>query len=200
MKVYSIGREGGCDIVIHDNTDVISRRHAVLNVMPSGKMTITDQSQNGTYVNGIRITPNVPVPVTRKDNISLAHVAKLDWNMVPKTTTPLQYAIFALIAIGVLVAAIFIYNAYTKPEPEPTPAPVVAPVDSTAIKKKEQARIDSLKQVAEKAKQDSIEVAQKAAAEAKAGKKIKEKKAEEKKAEEKKTEEKKDSTKSRSDR
>lgn len=69
MKVYSIGREHGCDILINDNTDVISRRHAVLNVSPSGKMTIVDQSHNGTYVNGIRISPNVPVPVTRKDNI-----------------------------------------------------------------------------------------------------------------------------------
>ena len=44
MKVYSIGREIGCDIIIDDNTDIISRRHAVLNVSPSGKMTIIDQS------------------------------------------------------------------------------------------------------------------------------------------------------------
>ena len=51
MKVYSIGREGGCDIVLNDPSDVISRRHAVLNVSPSGKMTIVDQSTNGTYVN-----------------------------------------------------------------------------------------------------------------------------------------------------
>lgn len=70
MKAYSIGREMGCDIVINDSTDVISRRHATLNVYPSGKMTIIDMSQNGTYVNGIKISPNVPVPVTRKDNIS----------------------------------------------------------------------------------------------------------------------------------
>ena len=40
MKVYSIGREAGCDIVINDRTDVISRRHAVLNVTSTGKMTI----------------------------------------------------------------------------------------------------------------------------------------------------------------
>ncbi len=37
MKVYSIGREHGCDILINDNTDVISRRHAVLNVSPSAR-------------------------------------------------------------------------------------------------------------------------------------------------------------------
>ena len=79
MKAYSIGRESGCDIVIYDSTDVVSRRHAVLNVHPNGKMFIIDQSRNGTYVNGIRVTPNVPVPVSRKDIISFAHVVKLDW-------------------------------------------------------------------------------------------------------------------------
>ena len=30
MKTYTIGRDLGCDIVINDNTDVVSRRHAVL--------------------------------------------------------------------------------------------------------------------------------------------------------------------------
>lgn len=83
MKALSIGREQGCDIVINDSTDVISRRHAILNISSSGKITIVDQSRNGTYVNGIRISQNVPVPVTRKDIISFAHVAKLDWNAVP---------------------------------------------------------------------------------------------------------------------
>ena len=62
MKVYSIGRDLGCDIIIDDNTDVISRRHATLSVESSGKMTIMDLSHNGTYVNGIRINSNVPVP------------------------------------------------------------------------------------------------------------------------------------------
>lgn len=110
MKVYSIGRETGCDIVINDSTDVISRRHAVLNVSPSGKMTIVDQSHNGTYVNGIRISPNVPVPVTRKDNISFAHVARLDWSLVPKSYTPLHYVVVAIVALFVAIGAVFTYN------------------------------------------------------------------------------------------
>ena len=82
MKALSIGRDMSCDIVLHDNTDVISRRHAILNITSSGKMTIVDQSRNGTYVNGIKISANVPVPVTRKDVISFAHVSQLDWNLV----------------------------------------------------------------------------------------------------------------------
>lgn len=104
MKTYSIGRDLNCDIVINDSTDVISRRHALLNVTPSGKMTIIDQSSNGTYVNGIRISQNVPVPVTRKDIVSLAHVAKLDWNQVPKSNQWIKYAIAAVVAVAVIRA------------------------------------------------------------------------------------------------
>lgn len=102
MKAYSIGREAGCDIVIYDSTDVVSRRHAVLNVHPNGKMFIVDQSRNGTYVNGIRVTPNVPVPVTRKDIISFAHVVKLDWSQVPATNLWMK---IAACVVGVLLLA-----------------------------------------------------------------------------------------------
>ncbi len=108
MKVYSIGRELGCDIVINDNTDVISRRHAVLNVMPTGKMTIVDQSHNGTYVNGIRIAPNVPVPVTRKDTVSFAHIARLDWNLVPNPMASLmKWAAAAVVALLVVLGCLW---------------------------------------------------------------------------------------------
>ena len=102
MKAYSIGRDVACDIVISDSTDVISRRHAVLNVTSSGKMTILDQSHNGTYVNGIRISQNVAVPVTRKDNISFAHVARLDWNRIPKQGSALKYVLWSLLGLVVL--------------------------------------------------------------------------------------------------
>ena len=37
MKTFSIGRDLGCDIVINDTTDVVSRRHAlVCPVIPTG--------------------------------------------------------------------------------------------------------------------------------------------------------------------
>lgn len=132
MKVYSIGREVGCDIVINDSTDVISRRHATLNVTSSGKMTIIDQSHNGTYVNGIRISPNVPVPVTRKDNVSFAHVARLDWNMVPKTTSPTMYAIMALAALVIIIGGFIGYNHFSSSDRDD---PV--PTDSVTIKQKD---------------------------------------------------------------
>lgn len=110
MKVYSIGREQGCDIVINDPTDVISRRHATLVVTSTGKMTITDLSHNGTYVNGIRIAQNVPVPVTRKDSVSFAQIARLDWNLVPKSNIVVKYAAIAAGAIIVVVACVLLFN------------------------------------------------------------------------------------------
>lgn len=106
MKSYSIGRDAGCDIVLNDNTDVISRRHAVLTVASSGKMTITDLSTNGTYINGQRISSNVAVPVTRKDSVSFAHVSTLDWNIIPKSNQWLRYVIGGLAAAALIAACI----------------------------------------------------------------------------------------------
>ncbi len=141
MKIYSIGREAGCDIVINDSTDVISRRHATLNVSSTGKMTIVDQSHNGTYVNGMRIQPNVPYPVSRKDTVSLAHVAKLDWNMVPKAGIPMQYVGMAGGAVAFVVAVVLCASLFSGgKDTQPATAPVA---DSTQVK---QEKTDTVKQ------------------------------------------------------
>ena len=103
MKIYSIGRENECDIIINDASNVISRRHAMLTIGRFGKMTITDQSQNGTYVNGIRISPNVPVPITRNDTISFAHIAQLDWRLIPN-----QFARLLWLCLGGICALLVI--------------------------------------------------------------------------------------------
>jgi len=118
MKTYSIGRDLGCDIVINDNTDVVSRRHAVLNVGSAGKMTITDLSSNGTYVNGIKIAPNVSFPVTRKDSVSFAHVANLDWDVIPKSRRWITWLIVGLMvaAIAAFLAVFFARSPQPKPE------------------------------------------------------------------------------------
>lgn len=169
MKVYSIGRESGCDIVINDNTDVISRRHAVLNVSPSGKMTIVDQSQNGTYVNGIRISRNVPVPVTRKDNISFAHVARLDWNMVPRQQTAImRYTAMAVVGLAVVGGVVF--GITSMGDKENTEEPKVVSVDSLAkrdsIAKREIAMRDSV--VKDSMKKENEKVRREAAKQSKA--------------------------------
>ena len=169
MKVYSIGRESGCDIVINDNTDVISRRHAVLNVSPSGKMTIVDQSQNGSYVNGIRISRNVPVPVTRKDNISFAHVARLDWNMVPRQQTAImRYTAMAVVGLAVVGGVVF--GITSMGDKENTEEPKVVSVDSLAkrdsIAKREIAMRDSV--VKDSMKKENEKVRREAAKQSKA--------------------------------
>lgn len=150
MKTYSIGRDINCDIVITDSTDVVSRRHALLNVTSSGKMTIIDQSSNGTYVNGIRISQNVAVPVTRKDTISLAHVAKLDWSLVPKSNACVRYVLLGLLGVLIVVGAVFGIKALSDKKfgGGGKTNPTVVNVDTTAFKKTEQELRDSLAKAA----------------------------------------------------
>ncbi|MBQ5844463.1 MAG: FHA domain-containing protein [Alistipes sp.] len=105
-KFLTIGRDSQCDICIVDNSDVVSRQHAILEVGGGGKYYITDKSRNGTYVNGIKIAANERVPVTRKDIISLAHVQELNWDLVPKDNS-LTYAIVAVGALVVLALVLF---------------------------------------------------------------------------------------------
>ena len=84
MKTITIGRGDGANIII-DN-ELISRRHAILKISTFGKMEIVDMGRNGTYVNGIKLRPNVPFPVTRKDVVKFADQDspfKLDWSLVP---------------------------------------------------------------------------------------------------------------------
>lgn len=183
MKVYSIGRDTNCDIVINDSTDVVSRRHAVLHVYPSGKMTITDQSHNGTYVNGIRINPNVAVPVTRKDNVSFAHVARLDWGVVPNPVGVLRYVAFAVLGLIVVVGAFFGIRAMTGGD---DPQPAGMQVDSISVnaaakrleqEEREKKEQDSIRQ----ARADSIDRARKAEAERKRKAAVQQKRADEQK-------------------
>ncbi len=192
MKVYSIGREMGCDIVINDNSDVISRRHATLNVAPSGKMTIVDLSHNGTYVNGIRIAQNVPVPVTRKDNVSFAHVARLDWNLIPNTSaTIMKWGIIGIVALLVIIGAVWGFSSLSKGDTPANEQPIPVAVDSTALKKEKEKIEKEEKQKndsTQKHVQDSLNKVKQRSSGKAATKKVEPKKAEPKKAEPKKEE------------
>lgn len=109
-EVYTIGRDHTCDVVLYDNTNVISRVHAILRVGRNGKYTISDQSMNGTYVNGIRLTPGVEVPVSRTDIISFAHLAELDWAEIPAPRNKTRIAVWTLAVLAVLAAAVIVLN------------------------------------------------------------------------------------------
>ena len=104
MKIVSIGRSGECDIVIDDGR--VSRRHAILRVYPLGKMEIIDLSQNGTWVNGVKLKTNVPFPVKRKDVVNFAGASQLNWSLVPDSLKYIRYGILAALALALLIIGI----------------------------------------------------------------------------------------------
>lgn len=105
-KIYTLGRDEGCDIVIPDCTDVISRLHATIRVESNDQIFITDQSRNGTYVNGMKMSSNVEIPVSRKDVVSFAHIYNLDWSLVPKHKGNIIKTILTILAILILMTGI----------------------------------------------------------------------------------------------
>ena len=98
MKILSIGRGDNCNIYLDDQN--ISRRHAQLRIYATGRMEIVDYSQNGTFINNVRLQPNAPTPVKRDDVVSFAHTRLLDWNLVPDPLKPWR--------IGGIVAAVLV--------------------------------------------------------------------------------------------
>lgn len=117
-KLYTIGRDLQNDIVIDDDSDVISRLHATIR-FDGSKMYIIDQSQNGTYVNGMRMSANEEVPVSRKDTISFANVVELDWSRLPDPgkarMKKIWIALLSLLALLLIIWAIVHFTR--KPEP-----------------------------------------------------------------------------------
>lgn len=105
-KIYTIGRDEGCDIVIPDSTDVISRLHATIRIESNDKIFIIDQSRNGTYVNGMKMSSNVEIPVSRKDVVSFAHIYNLDWSLVPKHKGNTIKMIFIILASLIVMTGI----------------------------------------------------------------------------------------------
>ena len=157
-KIYTIGRDEGCDIVIPDNTDVISRLHATIRIEAGDKIFLTDQSRNGTYINGMKMTSNVEIPVSRKDVVSFAHIYNLDWSMVPKrknNVLRITFILFPVIAV-LGVVAYFIMRTDDGEVAEPLkPMPVVAK-DTSVIKP--ETPIKAKPKESGKEKKDSVKI------------------------------------------
>ena len=144
--IYSIGRDPGCDIYLYDDKNVISRNHAILKIGKGGKYFISDQSMNGTYINGIKVTPGVQVPVTRKDVITFAHVSELDWNLIPDPKMK-ALKIILLVALIVLIAGGGTYGVMRymdKKDVVEPPIPNVIQDNAEVQKKKEEAKQQEL--------------------------------------------------------
>lgn len=117
MKSITIGRREGCTIVIND--DMISRQHAVLRISSFGKMEVVDMSTNGTFVNGVKLRPNTPFPVTRKDVINFADVYQLDWSLIPNPAIYYKWGALALVALIAVVTVFKILSKHEPPKPDP---------------------------------------------------------------------------------
>lgn len=179
-KIYTIGREESCDIVIPDQTDVVSRLHATLRIDSKGKYFLNDQSRNGTYINGMKMASNVEVPVSRKDVVSFAHIYNLDWTQIPKQNNRWNIGIIALLCIVFMTAAIYATLKYLKKTPiKDTPTsgqqyvPSNTPINNTPINDTDSVGSDSI------ALPDSVKEEVKEQPKNEKGKKVKEEKVEE---------------------
>ena len=126
MKTITVGRGEGCNIIVDD--EMMSRRHAIIKIPTFGGMEIVDMSKNGTFVNGVRLRPNVPFPITRKDVVNFADVHQLDWSKVPD---PLKYYKIGVMAVGglvVLLLAIFLLKSLLSGSKETPADPAVEQV------------------------------------------------------------------------
>ena len=108
IKQFTIGRGDDCQIHIQDQSQRVSRNHATLKIYESGKMFITDQSSNGTWVNGVKISQNVEYPIKRGDSISFAHASELNWEQIPRTTNKsMIYIVVALLLVGLITGSYY---------------------------------------------------------------------------------------------
>lgn len=157
INQFTIGRGDDCQIRIQDPTQKVSRNHATLKIMKNRKFFITDHSTNGTWVNGVKISPNVDYPVKRGDVISFANVADLNWELIPKTTNkPMIYVLVVALLFIVLGGAYFIYDYQQKKEKEKQEQETKQQADQ----KKKELRIKAVNDSTRKA--DSVRISQKA--------------------------------------
>ena len=128
--LYTIGRESNSDIILWNEES--SRYHAQIRIDQKGKLWLMDMSTNGTYLNGMRISPNYEVEVSRKDEILFAGVEALDWSRIPKQKNKLLWiilpiSIVVLIAIAVVLCCVLIPKEKTEFEGEVTPIATEVP-------------------------------------------------------------------------
>ena len=165
-RIYTIGRDPQCDILIQDVRGVVSRVHAVLRVESNGKMYIKDQSMNGTYINGMRVTANVEIPVSRKDVINFANVMDLDWTIIPNPAKK-RMEIIGFSLLGVVVAGLMAWLIWDKDvfKKEPTviyQKDTIVNIDTlrdTVVIKAEPVKTEKpVKQKGQKVKADTVQV------------------------------------------
>ena len=109
MKEIIIGRGNDCDIVINDDSDIVSRRHTIIRYSFTGAMQICDVSQNGTYLNGERLEKDKFVDLSIDDTVSLAKVHDLNLREIrnPYTSQRIIAAVVAIVLVLVIGCAAY---------------------------------------------------------------------------------------------
>jgi uncharacterized membrane-anchored protein YitT (DUF2179 family) len=99
--------------------------------MKNGKIFITDHSTNGTFVNGIKITPDVDFPVKRGNRISFANEVELDWKLIARTKNKiLLYAVIVGLLIAAGIVAFYLWGGSYTPQ---QPGQELVPADSLEL-------------------------------------------------------------------
>jgi len=144
IKQFTIGRGDECQIRIQDQSQRVSRNHATIKIYESGKMFIIDQSSNGTWVNGVKISQNVEYPIKRGDSISFAHVVELNWEQIPRTTNKsIIYVLATLLLVGLITGGYFMM--YHLPDKEKQKTEQLRLVEIKRILDREKAVKDSIR-------------------------------------------------------
>ncbi len=107
VEKFTIGRSSDNDIVVNSGT--VSSHHAILVKKSTGEVVIIDNnSTNGTYVNGNRVSTAVLHP---GDSVMLAKSYPVDWSKYIKATGGTNKSIIiAIIAAAVLVLGFVAYK------------------------------------------------------------------------------------------
>ena len=132
--LLTIGRQPGNDLLL-DNTQV-SRSHARLACTPSGCQLTDLNSSNGTYHNGERIPPEVPIELSPGDKIRIGPFEILFEQIEASAAAqpePAQPEPAAEVEAEPLI------ESQPLPEPEPEPEPEAEPARPAPQPKKEKA-------------------------------------------------------------
>lgn len=82
MRLLKVGRDSGCDIVLH--SDKASALHAEITILNNGDILLEDKnSRNGTFIMNRPIKPGTQVSIKRGDAIRFGDV-ELIWDQVPR--------------------------------------------------------------------------------------------------------------------
>ena len=106
MKIISIGSSIGCNI--HIDSDDISKRHALIYISSTGKMQLVDTSENGTFINGVRVKSHMMMPVHRRDKVVFANGHQMDWSKVPDPSRKIRLMLIGVSTSLCLFALLYI--------------------------------------------------------------------------------------------